>query len=143
MGGLHKEPTDRGKKTGSTFRWKPDLEVFTDIDIPVDYYTDVMKRQAVVNAGVTFRFREETSAGRFSTTDFRYDNGILDYVTELAGRSPSPSRCSGRRKGRDRADKPEYKVKLSVSFCFSNRVSVVEHYHNSSWLEHGGLRRRP
>ena len=140
VGGLHKEPTDRGKKTGSIFRWKPDLEVFTDIDIPVDYYTDVMKRQAVVNAGVTFRFREETSAGRFSTTDFRYDNGILDYVTELAGEEPltQPVFWQTERKGRDRADKPEYKVKLSVSFCFSNRVSVVEHYHNSSWLEHGG-----
>ena len=140
VGGLHKEPTDRGKKTGSTFRWKPDLEVFTEIDIPVDYYTDVMKRQAVVNAGVTFRFREETSAGRFSTTDFRYDNGILDYVTELAGEESltQPVFWQTERKGRDRADKPEYKVKLSVSFCFSNRVSVVEHYHNSSWLEHGG-----
>ena len=140
VGGLHKEPTDRGKKTGSIFRWKPDLEVFTDIDIPVDYYTDVMKRQAVVNAGVTFRFREETSAGRFSTTDFRYDNGILDYVTELAGEEPltQPVFWQTEKKGRDRADKPEYKVKLSVSFCFSNRVSVVEHYHNSSWLEHGG-----
>ena len=140
VGGLHKEPTDRGKKTGSTFRWKPDLEVFTDIDIPVDYYTDVMKRQAVVNAGVTFRFREETSAGRFSTTDFRYDNGILDYVNELAGEESltQPVFWQTERKGRDRADKPEYKVKLSVSFCFSNRVSVVEHYHNSSWLEHGG-----
>ena len=140
VGGLHKEPTDRGKKTGSIFRWKPDQEVFTDIDIPVDYYTDVMKRQVVVNAGVTFRFREETSAGRFSTTDFRYDNGILDYVTELAGEEPltQPVFWQTERKGRDRADKPEYKVKLSVSFCFSNRVSVVEHYHNSSWLEHGG-----
>ena len=140
VGGLKKEPTDRGKKTGSIFRWKPDLEVFTDIDIPVDYYTDVMKRQAVVNAGVTFRFREETSAGRFSTTDFRYDNGILDYVTELAGEDPltQPVFWQTERKGRDRDDKPEYKVKLSVSFCFSNRVSLVEHYHNSSWLEHGG-----
>ena len=25
-----------------------------------------------------------------------------------------------------------------MSFCFSNKVQVVEHYHNSSWLEHGG-----
>ena len=138
--GLKKEPTDRGKKTGSTFRWKPDLEVFTDIDIPVDYYTDVMKRQAVVNAGVTFRFKEETAPGKFTTTDFQYENGILDYVTELAGEDPltQPVFWQTERKGRDRADKPEYKVKLSVSFCFSNRVSVVEHYHNSSWLEHGG-----
>ena len=140
VGGLKKEPTDRGKKTGTTIRWKPDLEVFTDIDIPVDYYTDVLKRQAVVNAGVTFRFREETAPGKFSSTDFQYENGILDYVTELAGEEPltQPVFWQTERKGRDRADKPEYKVKLSVSFCFSNKVSVIEHYHNSSWLEHGG-----
>ena len=140
VGGLKKEPTDRGKKTGSTIRWKPDLEVFTDISIPVDYYTDVLKRQAVVNAGVTFRFREETAPNKFSTTDFKYENGILDYVTELAGEDSltQPVFWQTERKGRDRADKPEYKVKLSVSFCFSNKVSVIEHYHNSSWLEHGG-----
>ena len=140
IGGLKKEPTDRGKKTGTTIRWKPDLEVFTDIDIPVDYYTDVLKRQAVVNAGVTFRFREETAPGKFSSTDFQYENGILDYVTELAGEEPltQPVFWQTERKGRDRADKPEYKAKLSVSFCFSNKVSVIEHYHNSSWLEHGG-----
>ena len=140
IGGLKKEPTDRGKKTGTTIRWKPDLEVFTDIDIPVEYYTDVLKRQAVVNAGVTFRFQEETAPGKFSTTEFQYKNGILDYVTELAGEDPltQPVFWQTERRGRDRADKPEYKVKLSVSFCFSNKVSVIEHYHNSSWLEHGG-----
>ena len=140
IGGLKKEPTDRGKKTGSTFRWKPDLEVFTDIDIPESYYLDVMKRQAVVNAGITFRFRNETAPGKFETTDFQYENGITDYVTELAGEGALtlPVFWQTERKGRDRADKPEYKVKLSVSFCFSNKVQVIEHYHNSSWLEHGG-----
>ena len=139
IGGLKSEPTDRGKKTGTTIRWKPDLEVFTDIAIPVDYYLDVMKRQAVVNAGVTFRFKNQVG-GRFETTDFQYDNGIVDYVSELAGEDAltAPVFWQTERKGRDRADKPEYKVRLSVSFCFSNKVQVVEHYHNSSWLEHGG-----
>ena len=139
VGGLQKEPTDRGRKTGSTFRWKPDLDVFTDINIPVDFYLDVMKRQAVVNAGVTFRFRNQVG-GKFETTDFKYDNGIVDYVGELAGENSltQPVFWQTERRGRDRADKPEYKVKLSVSFCFSNTVQVIEHYHNSSWLEHGG-----
>ena len=139
VGGLHSEPTDRGKKTGTTIRWKPDLEVFTDIHIPEAYYLDVMKRQAVVNAGVTFRFRNQ-AGGKFETTDFKYDNGIIDYVAELAGEGSltAPVFWQTERRGRDRADKGEYKVKLSVSFCFSNRVQVVEHYHNSSWLEHGG-----
>ena len=138
VGEMKKEPADR-KKTGSKFHWKPDLDVFTDIDIPVDYYTDVMKRQAVVNAGVTFRFRNQTG-GKFETTDFRYENGIIDYVTELAGEDPltAPVFWQTERRGKDRDDKTEYKVKLSVSFCFSNTVQVIEHYHNSSWLEHGG-----
>ena len=140
VGGLRKEPTDRGKRTGSTIRWKPDLEVFTDTSIPADYFLDIMKRQAVVNAGVTFRFREETAPGKFETTEFQYENGIQDYVAELAGEDPltQPVFWQTERKGRDRADKPEYKVKLSVAFCFSNKVQVIEHYHNSSWLEHGG-----
>ncbi len=139
VGGLKKLPTEKGKKTGSTFRWKPDLEVFTDIDIPVEYYLDVMKRQAVVNAGVTFRFKNQVG-GRFETTDFRYENGIVDYVSELAGEDSLtlPVFWQAERRGRDREDKPEYKVKLSVSFCFSNRRQIIEHYHNSSWLEHGG-----
>lgn len=138
VGGLQKTPTDR-KKTGSTFHWKPDLEVFTDIDIPAEYYVDVMKRQAVVNAGVTFRFRDEVD-GRFQTQEFRYENGIIDYVTELAGDKSltTPVFWQTERRGRDREDKPEYKVKLSVAFCFSNTVQIIEHYHNSSWLEHGG-----
>jgi DNA gyrase subunit B len=45
---------------------------------------------------------------------------------------------SADRKGRDRADRDEYKVKLSVAFAFSNQVQRLEYYHNSSWLEHGG-----
>ena len=138
VGGLKKIPY-AGKRTGSKFRWKPDLEVFTDIHIPLSYYQDVLKRQAVVNAGITFRLRNQIG-GRFETVDFKYENGIVDYVRELAGEHSltAPVFWQTERKGRDREDKPEYKVKLSVSFCFSNTVQVVEHYHNSSWLEHGG-----
>ncbi len=139
IGGLNKTPWN-GRKTGSKFRWKPDLEVFTDINIPVEYFTDVMKRQAVVNAGVTFVFRNQVEGGRFETTEFKYENGIVDYVRELAGEKSltPPVFWQTERRGRDREDKPEYKVKLSVSFCFSNTVQIIEHYHNSSWLEHGG-----
>ena len=138
VGEMKKEPADR-KKTGSKFHWKPDLEVFTDIDIPVDYYTDVMKRQAVVNAGVTFKFRNQVGS-KFDTTEFCYENGTIDYVREIAGENSitQPVFWQTERKGRDREDKPEYKVKLSVAFCFSNTTQKIEHYHNSSWLEHGG-----
>lgn len=138
IGGLQKEPADR-KKTGSCLRWLPDLDVFTDISIPKEYFEDIMKRQAVVNKGVTFRFRNQQD-GKFETTDYRYENGILDYVAELTGDATmtTPQFWEAERKGRDREDKPEYKVKLSAALCFSPSVSRLEYYHNSSWLEHGG-----
>ncbi len=133
-------PKSQAKKTGTRTRWLPDLDVFTDIAIPADYFIDVMKRQAVVNAGITFRFRNETAPGQFEETISLYQDGIVDYVKELAGDGAltAPVFWQAERRGRDRADKPEYKVKLSAACCFSNQVNVVEHYHNSSWLEHGG-----
>ena len=134
------DQTGSKKRTGTTIRWLPDLDVFTDIDIPADYYRDVMKRQAVVNAGVTFRLKNETSAGKFETEEFVYEHGIEDYIRELAGLDAltEPVFWEAERKGRDRADKPEYKVKLSVALCFSNKTALCEYYHNSSFLEHGG-----
>ena len=128
------------RHTGSTIRWLPDLEVFTDIDIPADYYREVLRRQAVVNAGVTFRLRCEVAPGEFETEDFLYEHGIRDYLAELAGDDPltEPVCWETERRGRDRADKPEYKVKLNIAWCFSNRVHLIEHYHNSSFLEYGG-----
>ena len=134
------EQTGNKKRTGTTIRWLPDLDVFTDIDIPVDYYRDVMRRQAVVNAGVTFRLKNETAAGKFETEEFVYEHGIEDYIRELAGLDAltEPVYWEAERKGRDRPDKPEYKVKLSVALCFSNKTALCEYYHNSSFLEHGG-----
>ena len=135
---LIKEETDR-KKTGSCFRWRPDLEVFTDIDIPAEFYLDVLKRQAVVNKGVHFRFRNEVG-GKFEQTEICYENGIVDYVNELAqDRAFTMTQYwETERRGRDREDKPEYKVRLTCALCFTKSTSQIEYYHNSSWLEHGG-----
>ena len=132
-------PDSQKRKTGTRIHWLPDLDVFTDIQIPLDYYRDVMKRQAVVNAGVTFRLRNQNGA-TFDTEDFLYANGIADYIRELAGLGAftEPVCWECERRGRDRADKAEYKVKLNIACCFSNKHPVVEHYHNSSFLEHGG-----
>ena len=138
VGELKKSPADR-KKTGTTHRWRPDLNVFTDNDIPEEWFRDTLRRQAVVNAGVTFRLRIQHGS-KFETTDYLYEQGILDYVAETAGENTltAPVFIEAERRGRDREDKPEYKVKLSAAFCFSNRVNLLEYYHNSSWLEHGG-----
>ena len=138
VGGLKKEPYS-GKDTGTKTRWKPDLTVFTDIDVPLEYYMDVLKRQAVVNDGLLFILRNQVG-GKFETYEFKYDHGIEDYVKELAGEEAlTPVQFwQTERRGRDRADKPEYKVKISAALCFSNKFQLKEYYHNSSWLEYGG-----
>ena len=132
--GFLKKPSS-SRKTGTTIRWKPDLDVFTDINIPLSYFEDTLKRQAVVNSRLKFILRDQQGS-RFETEEFYYQNGIADYVAELAGEDPlTPVQfLEGERRGRDRADKPEYKVRLSCAFCFSQRVSRIEYYHNSSWL---------
>ena len=139
VGGLQKEPFS-GKRTGSCIRWMPDTEVFTDIAVPTSYYLDTLKRQAVVNAGVTFVFTDETAAPENRVTEFFYERGIEDYVDELAGLDAmTPVRfCRSEAQGRDRDDRPEYRVKMNAAFCFSNKTQLLEYYHNSSWLEHGG-----
>lgn len=137
--GLHKEESSR-KKTGTKTHWKPDLEVFTEIDIEREYFEDVLKKQAVVNPNVEFVFRYQRENNSFEETTFLYENGIADYVAEIAGENTLTSiqYYTAERKGRDREDKDDYKVKLSVAFTFSNQVKMLEYFHNSSFLEHGG-----
>ena len=138
MGGLKKEPADR-KKTGSYFHWRPDREVFTEIDIPAAYFQDVIRRQAVVNRGVTFRFRNQV-AGKFEVTEYCYENGIVQYLQELTQDNAftMPAYFEAERRGRDSENRPEMKLKITAAFCFSKGLSHLEYYHNSSWLAHGG-----
>ena len=139
VGGLSKEPF-RHRHTMTKTKWRPDLDVFTDIDISAEFYHDVLKKQAIVNKGILLRFKNEISKGEFETTDYKYEEGIVDYVNEIANGEAMTDvkfvECE--RTGRDREDKPDYKVKLSVAFCFSNKVNALQYYHNSSFLEHGG-----
>ncbi len=142
VGGLKKEPYS-GKDTGTKTRWKPDLEVFTETDIPSEYFIDTLKRQAIVNDGLLFEFREQQGS-KFISQEIVYKNGIVDYVNDTLGEDALTSvqtwECE--RKGRDREDKPEYKVKIKSALAFSNRKTLKEYYHNSSWLEHGGVPER-
>ena len=138
VGGLKKESYTK-KNTGTRIRWKPDLEVFTDIHVPVEYFLDIIKRQAIVNDGVTFVFRNQVG-NQFETTEFCYQNGIVDHVKEIAGEDAltSVQFWQTERKVRDRDDKDEYRTKINVACAFSNRTKAIEYYHNSSWLEYGG-----
>lgn len=139
IGGLHKESYHK-RDTGSRIRWKPDIQVFTDINIPRDWFVSTMKRQAIVNDGVHFVLKEETAGGKFDTTEFCYQNGIQDYVAELAGDTAftTPQYWECERVGRDRADLNDYKLKIKAAVCFSLKTQLKEYYHNSSFLEHGG-----
>ena len=140
VSGLKKEATAR-KKTGSKIRWKPDDQVFTDINVPLEWFQEAIKRQAVVNAGLLFILRDQKPGGGFENYEYLYQNGISDYVKELVGSEQTLTGVQfwqGERTGRDREDKPEYKVKMQFACCFSNRVKLIEYYHNSSHLEHGG-----
>ena len=138
VGGLKKEPYLK-KDTGTKITWKPDLEVFTDIDIAPEYFTDIMKRQAIVNAGVEFIFRNQNGRS-FDTTVFNYVNGVVDHVAEIIGENglTGVQHWETEAMTRDRDDKPEYKLKMNIAVAFSNKVSTTEFYHNSSWLEQGG-----
>ena len=138
-GEMQKEPYNK-KDTGTRIRWKPDLKVFTDINIPLEYYQETIKRQSVVNQGIKFILKNQISGNNFETFEYCYENGITDYVKELAdGNEMSTVQFwSSERVGRDRADMKDYKVKLTAAVCFSNKVQAKEYYHNSSFLEHGG-----
>ena len=136
--GLTKVPYDK-RDTGTRIKWKPDLKVFTDINVPVEFYLDTMKRQAIVNDGVSFVFKNQVGS-RFETTEFCYKNGIKDYVEELASDTAftTPQYWECERIGRDREDLSDYKLKIKAALCFSLKTQCKEYYHNSSYLEHGG-----
>lgn len=139
VGGLVKEKYDK-KDTGTRIRWKPDLDVFTDINIPLEYYKDTIKKQAIVNDGIKFILKDQQSAAKFDTIEYCYNDGIMDYVKEFAGDDAftSPQFWECERKGRDREDLPDYKLKIKAALCFSLKKQLKEYFHNSSFLEHGG-----
>ena len=128
------------QRTGTVVYWKPDLEVFTSTDIPREYYETMLDRQAVVNAGLRFCFRWQNEDGTFDEKDFYYEHGIEDQISHVVGDTAltAPVLWKTEARGRDRADKPEYSFKAEIAFCFSNTVNLIEYYHNSSFLEHGG-----
>lgn len=140
VGGLQKEPYGKRGDTGTRIRWKPDLQVFTDINVPIEFYKETLKRQAIVNDKITFVFKNQLTATQFETFEYCYENGIKDYVAELAGDGAftSPQYWECERVGRDRDDLNDYKLKIKAALCFSLKTQLKEYYHNSSFLEHGG-----
>jgi len=136
VGGLKREPTNE-RKTGTMIHWKPDTEVFTDIAAPLSYYTETLKRQAIINKGLELQLYDEESG---ETIVFCYKNGIADYINEINdGKNfTEPVFLSNETRGRDAADRQDYKLKYEIAFSFNNEINFIEYYHNSSFLEYGG-----
>ena len=136
---LIKEECPKNKR-GTVTRWKSDKEVFTDINISREFFTNCLKKQAVVNSGLTLNFKWQNPDGSFDTESYCYEKGIEGYVEENVGVKyiTPPVSFSAERVGRDREDKSDYKLKMELAFCFSNDVNLIEYYHNSSFLQHGG-----
>jgi DNA gyrase subunit B len=134
---LKKKKVDKNRKIGSKITWRPDLDVFTDIDVSSDYFIDVMKKQSIVNKGIKFIYKDELN--NYEEV-FLYENGIEDYIDELSeGKEFSKIiKIEGVGRGKDREDKPEYKVKVELSMTFNNENKALLYFHNSSFLEHGG-----
>ncbi len=138
---LSSRPLDkRERRRGTVIRWRPDLEVFTDISIPHEQFIDIMHRQAVVNPGIKFVLRLEQEDKTFAEHTYVYEHGIPDYIRERVGDAArtEPVLWHTEAEGRDRADQDAYRMKADISFCVSNTVNALEYYHNSSFLEHGG-----
>ena len=138
-GEMKKTPYDK-KDTGTRIKWRPDIKVFTEIAIPLEFFQEILKKQSVVNPGIKFILKNQLTETKFETFEYIYENGIVDYVNEFVGDDglTTVQFWQTERKGRDRADKPEYKVKINIALCFSNKKQKKEYYHNSSYLEHGG-----
>ncbi len=136
IGGLMQEEAEK-HPSGTQIKWRPDRDVFTDIQIPLSYFQDILKKQAIVNAGLTFSLFDEESGETFI---YYYENGIQDYLKELSGKDSltEVQYLQTETKGKDREDKPEYRLKFEAAFCFNNQVNCLEYYHNSSFLEYGG-----
>lgn len=136
---LGKEPLTR-RITGSRIHWLPDLEVFTEIDIPLSYFQETLETQAIVNDGVKFILKNETSRNKFEEYVYLYENGIKEYVEAFAGEDAftGVQFWQTTRRGRDREDLPDYTVNINAALCFSNKKQLKKYYHNSSWLENGG-----
>ena len=137
-GEMVKEPYSK-RDTGTRIKWRPDLEVFTDIDIPLEYFQDMLRHQSVVNAGVRFILKDQVGKG-FETYEYYYENGIEDYIAERVGDDALTGIQSWKNESecRDREDLGTYRLVTNVVVTFSNKVQFKEFYHNSSYLANGG-----
>lgn len=143
IGGMVKTPFG-GRRTGSVIHWKPDPEVFTDTNVPSDYYRDTLKRQAVVNKGIVINFTDETElvpeTGKIRKDTWVYNEGLTGYIKELTNEEniTAVREFTSEAMAKDKDDQEPYRVKMNCAFTFSNNIQTLEYYHNSSWLEYGG-----
>lgn len=123
--------------TGTTITWRPDLDVFDEVDFSDKWFTSYIKRQAIVNKGLQIVYTNQQG----EVSEYHYEKGIVDYIEEVTGDTAFTSSSyleTDDMYGRDRKDRDDYKAKFEVAYTFSNDTPLMESYHNSSYLSEGG-----
>lgn len=118
--------------TGTEINYKPDLRVFTDINIDTNWIQTKLKRQAMINNGISLEFTDELNDLKIT---YEYDNKT-EYIKDLINDNYISDFISfnGEGEGKDRKDLPTYLMDYSLDLVFNNDNSIQEYYHNSSEL---------
>ena len=123
--------------SGTKVRWKPDTDVFDEINFPDKWFLEYIKRQAIVNKGLKISFTNKEG----EVFKEYYEDGIRDYIKEISDDknfTPEEYFETDDIWGSDRSDREDYKSKFEVAYTFNNDNYAMESYHNSSYLSEGG-----
>ena len=127
--------------SGTTIKFKPDSEVFInirDMALPPEYYVNILRRQAMLHAGLKIVFWHE-KIGR--EVVMYYPNGIADFLGAVCERPliKEVASYNDSKWGTDREEEDKYELKMRCAFTFSRETSLNELYHNGSHLYEGGV----
>lgn len=121
--------------TGTEITFKPDEEVFTEIDVSANFYVDKIRRQAMLLPGVTFVIRYKD----LNEITLHYENGVkgfLDEVCEKQFLNNGAVLFTGSERGCDNPSVQEpYELEMGIALTFSREISFIEMYHNGGFLK--------
>lgn len=133
-----KETKEDYDSTGTFIKWRSSLDVFTDIDIPIEDIKEYAEEQSIVNKGIKMIVVDEANNEVF---EYFYENGIIEYMNNYVEKDAFTDiqYWESKARGKDHENRKEYSSKYQIAFCFSNQKPMLKAYHNSSYLKHGGV----
>lgn len=136
VGGLKEFPYSG--QPGTYIRFKLDSTVFTDLNIPNEYWIKQANRLALVSPGVRIKLRIGND-GSYQTNHY-YPRGIADYlhIRETSYNLIPAFYSELKAKGQDRYNWPRYNATLRIGLTFTSSPSIQVYYHNEQELEFGG-----